>query len=478
MALTCIKMAAASLCAAIGTLAPLAACAQPADADVLAAKEAAQRGQWKVVESYRARLAGHVLEAYPWYWLLAGNLDRTDPREVRAFLDGHPASPLSESLRREWLRTLGASATWDVFRAEYPRVVGDDVEITCYSFQERLARSDAEVMGEARALFVSGREAAGACEPVFAALAAAGRITEAETWERVRALLADGNVKEARRANALLPAKAAIDEKQLERAAKDPGAFLAKEKPGRTMPRAQQELLVFAIERLARSKPDEAAERLAALTTRLEPSAVRHAWGQVAWNGALNHHPRTLEWYSQVGTTALTDTQIAWRARAALRVRDWKEVLGSIQALSPEQQREPTWRYWRARALREMGQKEAADELMRGIAGQQTFYGILAAEELRIAAAPEWNGFRPAGDRPRPAARLGGHPARPRPLSPGPRSRGAARMDLGHPRPRRPRPARRRGARAPGQRDRTRHQHGRPHRARARSQPALSHAAS
>src|SRR5204863_6576988 len=103
-------------------------------------------------------------------------------------------------------------------------------------------------------------------------------------------------------------------------------------------PRAQQELLVFAIERLARSKPDEAAERLASLTTRLEPSAVRHAWGQVAWNGALNHHPRTLEWYSQVGTTALTDTQIAWRARAALRARDWKEVLGSIQALSPEQQ--------------------------------------------------------------------------------------------------------------------------------------------
>jgi soluble lytic murein transglycosylase len=395
MALTCIKRTVSSLCAAIVGVLPAAVPAQPSDADVLAAREAAQRGQWKVLESHRARLAGHILEAYPSYWLLAGNLERSDPREVRAFLERHAASPLAESLRREWLRTLGSSAQWDVFRAEYPKVVGDDIEITCYSFQERAARADAEVMAEARALFVSGREAAAACEPVFAALAASGRVTEAETWERVRSMLAEGNVKEARRANALLPARIALAEKQLERVSKDPAAFLAREKPGRTVARAQQELLLFAVERLARNKPEEAAERLAALAPRLEAQAVRHAWGQVAMQGALNHHPRTLEWYAQVGTTALTDTQIAWRARAALRAGDWKEVLASIQALSPEQQREATWRYWRARALRALGSPEVADQLLRGIAGQQNFYGILAAEELGVAVAPEWNGFRP-----------------------------------------------------------------------------------
>jgi soluble lytic murein transglycosylase len=395
IALTCIKTGVASLCAAIIFASPWPSFAQGGDADVLAAREAAQRGQWKVVEGYRSRLAGHTLEAYPWYWMLQGSVDRVDPREVRAFLDRYPGTPLAEGLRREWLRALGASASWEVFRAEYPKVVGDDAEITCYSFQERLARSDPEVMAEARSLFVSHRESGVACDNVFAALASSGRITETETWERLRAMLADGNVKEARRAAALLPPKSAINEKQLERVAKDPGAFLAKEKPGKAVPRAEQELLVFAVERLARSKPDEAAERLMALTPRLEPQAVRHAWGQVAWQGALNHHPRALEWYSQVGTTALTDTQIAWRARASLRAGDWKEVLASIQALSPEQQREPTWRYWRARALRQLGEAPAGELLLRGIAGQQTFYGILAAEELGIAAAPEWNGFRP-----------------------------------------------------------------------------------
>ncbi len=130
MALTCIKRVAAALCAAIAASLPAASFAQPADADLVAAKEAAQRGQWKAVESYRARLAGHLLEAYPWYWILSGNVERSDPRDVRAFLERYPSSPLSEGLRREWLRALGAAGAWDVFRAEYPRVVGDDVEIT------------------------------------------------------------------------------------------------------------------------------------------------------------------------------------------------------------------------------------------------------------------------------------------------------------------------------------------------------------
>src|SRR5258705_468000 len=284
MALTFIKSAVAAACATLAALAPLGPFAQsPGDADVLAAKEAAQRGQWKVLDSYRARLAGHVLEPYPTYWLLAGNIERSDPREVQAFLARYPDSPLAESLRREWLKALGASSSWELFRAEYPRVVGDDIEIACYSFQERLARA----------------------------------------------------------------------------------------------------------------KPDEAAERLAGMAPRLSNDAVAHSWGQVAWQAALTHHPRALEWYALAGNAPLTDTQVMWRARAALRVADWKKVLASIQALSAEEAREPNWRYWRARALKNLGAPEAADALLKGLAGQPSFYGLIAAEDLGISTAPDWNGWRP-----------------------------------------------------------------------------------
>ena len=396
MALTCIKMILAAACGAAFGLAPAATSAQsPGDSDVLAAREAAQRGNWKVLDSYRTRLAGHVLEAYPTYWLLAGNVDASDHKEIRAFLARYPNSPLAESLRREWLKSLGAARSWDDFRAEYPRVVGDDVEITCYSFQDRLARGDPEVLPEARSLFTSGREAALACDPVFTTFAASKGISEAEIWERIRKLANAGNMKEAKRANALLGAHRGLNEKAFDKAAKDPSKYLAQEKAVR-LSRPAQELVVFAITRLARNKPEDAAERLAAFAPRLGTADARYVQGQVALQAALAHHPRALEWYAQALDTPLTDTQVAWRARAALRAGDWKEVLAAIQALSPEEAREPVWRYWRARALRSLGAAEAANALFKTLAVQQSFYGLLAAEELGIVRAPDWNGWRPA----------------------------------------------------------------------------------
>src|SRR3974390_2515012 len=100
MALICLKTMSRAICAAVA-LAAAPAWAEARDADIVAARDAAVRGQWRVLEGYRTRLAGTLLEAYPPYWLLSGNLERSDPREVQAFLERYPDSPLAESLRRD-----------------------------------------------------------------------------------------------------------------------------------------------------------------------------------------------------------------------------------------------------------------------------------------------------------------------------------------------------------------------------------------
>src|SRR5881394_759550 len=91
MALTCIKWAvAAALCGALLAPSGRVAAQQATDVDVLAAKEAAQKSQWKTLEQLRARFAGHPLEAYPTYWLLLGNIDRANTADVQAFLSRYP----------------------------------------------------------------------------------------------------------------------------------------------------------------------------------------------------------------------------------------------------------------------------------------------------------------------------------------------------------------------------------------------------
>src|SRR5258706_7221301 len=373
MALTCIKMGVATAIAVAGVLLATPCLAQtPGDSDVLAAKEASQKGQWKALETLRPRLAGHPLEAYPAYWLLSGTLERAPSADVQAFLSRYPEGPLTESLRREWLKVLGATAQWDLFRAEFPKLAGDDAEVTCYDLQERIARDNAEAMSEARALFLSGREAPAACEPVFAALAAAKRIGAAETWERIRKVLAAGLVREARRASTVLPARDAIADKALDRANADPAAFLAKER-GPLATRAAHELTLYALERLARQKADEAAQRLEKIAARLPPADAHYAWGRIALAGALAHDPQALQWYANAADAPLTDTQIAWRARAALRAGDWKKGRASSQTLSPEEARESAWRHWRARPLRKLGGKEDPEEMLPGLAHEAQF---------------------------------------------------------------------------------------------------------
>jgi len=153
--------------------------------------------------------------------------------------------------------------------------------------------------------------------------------------------------------------------------------------------------VVFAAARLARSKPDEAAERLAAVAAALGAEAARFAWGQVAYQAAMNHHPRALAFYAAAEGAPLTDTQLAWKARAALREGDWAQALAAIQALSPEEARSSTWRYWRARAFRELGEPAAAQGLLKSLAREIDFYGLLAAEELGESSKPVWNAAAP-----------------------------------------------------------------------------------
>jgi soluble lytic murein transglycosylase len=392
MALTCIKWISSALCAA-ALAAPWAARAQ-SDADLAAARDALRKGRWHVIEQLAPRFAGTPLAAYPSYWLLDGNIQDADPEAIRAFLAKYPTGPLAESLRRDWLKALGAAASWDTFRAERARLIGEDAEISCYSLQERLARGEASALHEARTRFLEGREEPTPCDPVFAQAASQGALSQADIWARVRKLLSEGRVRAAKGADALLPAKARIAERTLDRVAADPARYLEHLK-ARTLDRAGRETAIFAVARLARSRPEDGARELERLAPRLGDDAA-YAWGQVAWQAALDLHPRALEWYAKAGREPLTDSQVAWKARSAMRAADWKAVLAAIHELSPSVAGEPTWRYWKARALRERGDAEAARALLRPLASLHSFYGVLAAEELGVPAAPDWNGVRPS----------------------------------------------------------------------------------
>jgi len=365
------------------------------DDDFLAAREAFRAGNYARLEKHAARLKGHLLEPYVNYWQLTMRLEQASPEEARAFLAANRDSPLSERLRNEWLKALGRREQWDLFNAELPLFTGDDIEITCYALQSRLRVNPAETLPEARPLWFVARDLPESCTPLFNALALAGMLSNDALWMRVRLALEVGQVSLARRIAEWLPSGQAPEPAVLESIATNPAGYLEKQK-FHLKSRAGREAVLFALHRLARTSPQQAANHLVKLEPQLTAEERAYVWGMIGYLGAMRHERDALAWFARAGD--LSDLQLAWKARAALRVRNWQEVLAAINTMTGRESSDPAWRYWKARAYKALRRDEEAVELLKPLAGEFNFYGQLALEDLGGKVAVPATLYRPGAE--------------------------------------------------------------------------------
>jgi soluble lytic murein transglycosylase len=384
----------AAALAGTGVVSPAlaAAAARPSAVDemLLKAYDAFRAGDPLKLQRYARLPAGHVLAPYVEYWRLKLRLEDQPDGDVRAFLEREQGSYLAERLRADWLKVLGKRGDWAAFDRELPPLVQDDAEIRCYGWLARLARSDASAYDEARAAWLEPREFSEGCLVLAERMVEAGRVSVDEIWQRVRLLFENGQLSAARRSLAWLPAGERHDEGMLNQAATAPKRLLASP-PRDLSKRATREILMFAVQRLARSDIDAAAEVMGGrLGAQLPPEDAKYLWGRLAYEGARRLLPEAGGWYSRADAAALSDEQLAWKARAALRAADWSTVRDAIDRMSAQQRQDPAWSYWYGRALAAQGVADGARAYFLRIAGQPTFYGLLAAEELGgMAGIPE-----------------------------------------------------------------------------------------
>lgn len=359
------------------------------DEAILAAHAAFRAGDAVRLARAAAGQDGHVLAPYLEYWRLALRLPEAPDQEVATFLARNAGSYVADRLRGDWLKELGRRGEWERFERELGALVQDDLEIRCYAWRARLARGDASAAEEAREIWGEPRELPEGCNALAEQLLRAGLADRELVWRRARLLLENSQLNAARRAFAWLPAGEAPDERTFSLAATAPQRLIAHSPRDLDTRRASREMALFALSRLARNAPEAAAAALAGEFGRRLPEADRrHAWGALAYLAARRLHPQALAWYRLADDAALSDDQLAWKARAALRALDWQAVRDAVDAMSGETRREPVWSYWYGRALGAQGRADGARAYYSRHAGEPHFYGILAAEELGYIPAP------------------------------------------------------------------------------------------
>jgi soluble lytic murein transglycosylase len=407
-----------------------------ADRDFVSVHDTYERRDSRALDAARARYASsaYPLAPYVTYWWHSVNLIPLNNAttnhavakagEIGTFLDANVDTPYADTLRRDWLKTLGGQDAWDVFAIAQNRYVGDDSEVTCHQWRFRLSRNDRDVLSEIRAAWNSGKHTSDNCYQAFLQAAKLQPLTLDEVWGRVRLAFERNQSGEAMRVAGLLTGVPANFNNQVNQAALSPSKFMSTQKVsppkgrandqanGQANVRAFVEPWLFAVTRQARDDPSRAAELLAKHGAALAPSDRAYAWAQVGLYGAIQHDANAVTWFRQAqtadATAPLNDLQAAWKARASMRAGDWESVRSAILAMSATEQRENAWRYWLARAHEKTGKPEAAKPLRESLTNENSFYGVLAAEELGVPPSPAWRGYKPvAAELERIAARPG-----------------------------------------------------------------------
>jgi len=363
--------------------------AAPGDAAVLQAQQAfASRKLANLDRAARDVPADHVLSPYVEFWRLMLTNAGDDAR-IADFLARHPGSRMAESLRADWLKSLGVREAWPLYLAEYPRLVRPDAAHQCYAYRAEWAQGNQGHLREAVTLWFTGRDMPSACTPLFDRLIEDGLIRQEDIWLRVRLALEAGNPHVARVVANALPASQRPAAALLDQARRDPARVL---NAGDTLDfsqRGDREVALYALDLLARRGSDEAGRALRKWASQFSAEELGVAWARLATWAARRHETVALSWFQQAGVAAVNDFQREWWARAALRAGDWPAVRRAIDSMDEATREQPVWRYWRARALQAAGQRVAANAIFLDLSREHHYYGQLAQEELGpVAQAP------------------------------------------------------------------------------------------
>lgn len=353
--------------------------------DFRRALETAERGPVSDYARAAKPFADHPLAPYLEYAHLRRQLATVEARRVQRFLDNHTDVPITASLREAFLHALIARRDWLAYRTFYTDQ--KDATLRCGDLQARLATGmDKAFLDDAQAAWLSGSSVPSLCDPAFAALRIAGRITPARVWQRIDLAIDANNPPLVRFLAKSLPSAEARRAESYAAFLATPSSALTKGWPADARSRR---LATQALTRMAQRDSDGAEALFAAIQKplALEEKQRGEVLNQIALWSAASYLPSAAQRFARVPAAAWDERLHEWRAREALARGDFKATRAAIAAMSETQRADLRWRYLDARLRERLGEKDAARAAFAALAREPTYYGFLAADRLQASYA-------------------------------------------------------------------------------------------
>jgi len=376
------------------------------DEVLLEMNQASKRGDKARLAQLLPQARGHALEPWAAYWELKARLGETSAAEVQDFMARYAGSYQEDRLRNDWLLLLGQRRDWAAFAAEYPNFrMGDDRDVRCYALLvEHLKNpaADTRLADEVRKNWLAQREASDGCTAAASRLVGNKSLSTHDVWTKARQATEANRPRAAREAVEIIAPEALGLLAELNA---NPVKFLSTKMVA--IRDVRREIIVLALVKLASTDADGAARFVEdKWGMQLTGEERNWVWGAIGKQAASRLSSDAAGYFAKVSKDSdLSDDMLGWKARAALRAGStprWPVVLGAINAMSEDARKDPTWVYWKARALLSNAppaatggpvspQRAEALALLQSIASVRGFYEQLALEELgqKISAPPK-----------------------------------------------------------------------------------------
>ncbi len=342
-----------------------------------------------------------VLLPYLQYWQLILSMDQVSYPQIQAFLDENNENLLGQRVRELWLKRLGRTQSWEQFlqvRAQMPMYYSlSELANQCFQVQAGVVMDDPEAYVAGKALLFAGKELPADCQ---------GMLEDLQKVDLLDASMLLTLFREAMFANKPNVAKTfakrspEVDPslfKQIDDVVQNP-ALAIKQHLIKDRGAYGRVLVSYVIQRQARADIMLAQQTLQQYTTVLTAEERQYVQAAIALEAARKHLPEAFQLFQKIDHNLLNTEQWEWYARSALRQQDWSNLIGIIAQMPKPLAEEATWRYWRARALKQKGELLEANALLAKLSQERSFYGWLAEEELGPVLGEPSARFQPSDE--------------------------------------------------------------------------------
>ena len=348
------------------------------------ARHALATGKHQKFNVLAEQLKEYPLYPYLQYEELRRRISSAPEKDIRGFLDNYSYVPVADRIRSDWLDVLMKRGQHVSFQQYY--VPNNNSAHQCFDMQARMLAGDApQAALEAEKLWLVGTSQPEQCDPIFSWMKKRNLLNDELIWQRIDLAMDKRDLKLAKYLAGQLSTEQVHWFALLHSVHNNPKKIISDPDLQQDHPIARK-IIAHGARRWARKDVPAAANFWRDVRKRYQYTYAEHIYtlADIALTAAIKHHPLAADLMRNLPADIKDVDVQQWRARAAMRANDWPAVLRSIVLMDFEAKQELEWKYWRARALEEMGIHADARFLYDRLARERSYYGFLAADRVQM----------------------------------------------------------------------------------------------